>query len=227
MNKRLSLFCASAMMLVLTGPSFAQQSEAVHVIDYSSPEQAESSIAALMQDDSMKDARVTLYAQTFGEYGASHLVVEDFDSYEQYMSTTEDRMASHAWSRYLLQTMDADYRGSNLVTVVDDHGAPRHTAGYLAAFLIHTTDPATYRSAMADMNKAVGNPGVLRLVAVRAGKRDHTHAVLVGGADFKAVNEYLDKLNASDAFADFVEKVGDTRKVVAVNMYRRVATWGN
>lgn len=227
MKKKISLLTASAVMLLLGNLSLAQQFEAVHAVHYASPEQAETSIATLMKDDSMKDARVTLYAQTFGELGSSHLVVEDFDSYQQYMSTTGSRLASHAWSRYLLQTMDSDYRGSNLVMVVDDHGAPRHTAGYLAAFLIHTTDAATYRNAMADLNEAVGNPGVLRLVAMRTGSTDHTHAVLIGASDFKTLNEYLDKLTASDAFADFVGKVGETREVVGVNMYRRVGTWGD
>jgi hypothetical protein len=54
-----------------------------------------------------------------------------------------------------------------------------------------------------------------------------THAVLIGGADFKTVNEYLDKLFASDAFSEFSAKVGSTRKLVGVQMYRRVATWGD
>jgi hypothetical protein len=54
-----------------------------------------------------------------------------------------------------------------------------------------------------------------------------THAVLIGGSDFKAVNEYLDRLFASDAFAKFTAKVGPTRKLVGVQMYRRVGTWGD
>ena len=101
MKKRLSLLAASAVMLLLGNPSFAQKLEAVHAVHYESSDQAEPSLAALMQDDSMKDARVSLYIQTFGEMGSSHLIVEDFDNYEQYMSTTENRLASHAWSRYL------------------------------------------------------------------------------------------------------------------------------
>jgi hypothetical protein len=227
MIKRVSLLTASAVVLLLSSPCFAQKFEAVHAVDYKSSDQAEASLAALMHDGAMKDARVSLYIQTFGERVSSHLVVEDFDSYQEYTSTTEDRLASHAWSRYLLQTTDSEYQGSNLVVVVDDHGAPRRTAGYLAAFLIHTTDPATYRSALAELNKAIGNPGVLRLVAHRTGRTDITHAVLIGGADFTVLNEYFDKLYASEAYADFVEKVADTRKVVAVNMYSRVATWGD
>lgn len=80
---------------------------------------------------------------------------------------------------------------------------------------------------MADLNEAIGNPGVLRLVAMRTGSTKRTHAVLIGADDFKALNEYLDKLTASDAFADFVEKVGATREVLSVSMYHRVGTWGN
>jgi hypothetical protein len=111
--------------------------------------------------------------------------------------------------------------------VVDDHGATRRSAGYLAAYLINTTDPATYRTAVAEMTKAIGNPGVMRLVAMRTGDMSVTHAVLIGGADFKAVNEYLDKMYASDAYAKFVAKVRGIRKVVGLNMYRRVAAWGD
>lgn len=227
MKRTVPLIAAFAVILLQTGPSFAQKFEAVHAVHHQSTEQAHQSLDKLMQDQAMKGARVTLYAQTFGDYGSSHLVVEDFDSYKNYMSSTSGRMASHAWSRYRLETMGSEYRGSDIFTVVDDHGAARHTAGYLAAYLIHTTDAAAYRSAIADINAAIGNPGVLRLVAKRTGNRNFTHAVLIGGADFEAVNAFIDKLLASDAYADFVEKVGDIRKVVGLSMYRRVATWGN
>jgi hypothetical protein len=88
MKKRVSLLAATTVMLLAANSSFAQTFEAVHAVDYESSDQAESSLAALMQDDSMKGAPVSLYAQTFGELGSSHLIVEDFDSYEQYMSTT-------------------------------------------------------------------------------------------------------------------------------------------
>lgn len=227
MRTRLVSSAAWAVMLLLSAPSFAQKFEAVHAINFNSSAQAEAALGTLMQDPAMQGARVTLYAQTFGAPGSSHLVVADFNGYGDYMKLTERRLASHGWSQYLLRTTDSEYQGSNLIMVLDDHGAPRHEAGYLTAYLIHTTDPATYRSAIADLDEAIGNPGVLRLVAMRTGDFGYTHAVLIGGADFKAVNEYLDKLYASDAFAEFARRVGATRKVVAVNMYRRIATWGD
>ena len=227
MTKTILRASLATVCLLLAGMTQAQQFEAVHAINFESSSGTKAALDALFEDEAMEGARVTLYASRFGVPQASHLIVADFDSYDEYKERNEKRMASHGWARYRLGTPDRDYVGSSLVMVVDDHGKPRHTAGYLAAFLIHTTDAATYRAALADMNDAIGNPGVLRLVAMRAGNMAATHAVLVGGKDFGAVNEYLDKLYASDAFKEFVAKVADTRKVVGVDMYQRVGTWGD
>ncbi|KPJ80308.1 MAG: hypothetical protein AMJ58_08960 [Gammaproteobacteria bacterium SG8_30] len=228
MNKTILLALASTAMLLAGAPAIAQKMEAVHRLSYDSTEQAEAALGALMQDPAMKGARATLYAKEFGDDEASHLIVEDFDDYSAYMSSTAKRVASPGWSRFLLATNDnSEYMGSNVVLVVDDHGAPRYTAGYLAAVLVQTSDAPGYGKAIAELGKALGNPGVLRLVQFRTGSTTVTHAVLIGGPDFKAVNEYLDKLFASDAYADFVKKVGSTRKMVGTVMYRRVATWGD
>jgi len=223
----LSILAATALLFV-TVPSLADKFEAVHSIDYPDAQHAKAALDQLTKDPAMKGAKLTLYAREFGQAGAAYLVVQDFDSYDEYMDSTAKRLASPGWMRYLLEMRGSThYLGSELAMVVDDHGAPRRSAGYLAAYLINTSDPATYRSAIADLNKAVGNPGVLRLVAFRTGTMAATHAVLVGGPDFKAVNEYLDKLFSSDAFAKFAARVGPERKLVAVEMFRRVGTWGD
>lgn len=219
---------ATTAMLWVATPSLADKLEAVHMIDYPSSARAREDIDALVKDPAMAGHKLTLYARDFGDFPVSHLVVEDFDSYEEYMASTEKRFASPGWARYALESeVFTHYRGSNLVTVVDDHGAKRRSAGYLAVSLVNVTDAAAYRAALAELNRAVGNPGVLRLVAFRTGNMAATHAVLIGGSDFKAVNEYLDKLYASDAFAKFIAKVGPTRKLVSVQMLQRVGTWGD
>jgi len=228
MKKITLLTLASAAILLAGAPALAQKMEAVHSLNYDSSEQAQAALGALMQDPAMKGARVTLYQLDFGDSESSHLVVEDFNDYAAYMSSRDKRMASPAWSRYLLATMeDSEYLGSQMVKVIDDHGAARHTAGYLAAVLIQSSDASKYREAIAELAKAAGNPGVMRLVQMRSGNTAVTHAVLIGGADFKAVNEYLDKLFASDAYAAFNAKVSGIRKLVGIDMYRRVATWGD
>lgn len=228
MKTRILSGLAATAMLFVTVPSLADKFEAVHAINFPSTSRAEDAIDALMKDPAMKGAKVTLYAREFGSAKATHLVVEDFDTYAEYMDSTAKRLASPGWSRYLLETnVESHYLGSELVMVVDDHGAARRSASYLVAYLVNTTDPAAYRSAVTDLSREVGNPGVMRLVSFRSGSMAATHAVLFGGQDFKAVNEYLDKLYASDAFAKFARKVGPIRKVVGVDMFQRVATWGN
>ena len=225
MKSKILMSVLSVMALFLAGTSHAQSFEAVHAVHFEDYSQAKRALDALMEDDAMKEARVTLYAQEFGQRVSSHLIVEDFDSYADYASSTEKRLSSHGWSQYQLESMGSKYIGSDQIMVVDDHGAPRYTAEYLVAYLIHSTDAATNRSAVADLDKGVGNPGVLRLVAMRSGTMAYTHAVLIGGPDFETVQKYLDKLFASDAFAAFQEKVGDTRKVVGMNTYSRIATY--
>lgn len=216
---------AIGLMFASAG-ALAQRFEVVHSLDYPDTASAKAALDVLFADGAMSGGKATMYALDLGDGRSSHLVVEDFERYADRVSLDDKRRASHGWSKYLLATQDSEYLGSELVTVVDDHGKPRHTAKYLAAFLVRTTDAATYRSALKEMNDAIGNPGVLRLVAARSGGRDVTHAVLIGGEDFAAVNEYLDKLFASDAFQRFLEKVRDTREVVGVHMYRRIGTWG-
>jgi hypothetical protein len=227
MKTRALLSAAATSLLLAAAPAVAQEFEAVHRVSFDSSEHAKAALGALMQDPAMKGGRVTLYVGEFGSEKSSHLIVQDFSGYADYMDSTAKRLASPGWARYMLETRDSEYHGSDLAMVVDDHGATRRSAGYLAAYLINTTDPATYRTAVAEMTKAIGNPGVMRLVAMRTGDMSVTHAVLIGGADFKAVNEYLDKMYASDAYAKFVAKVRGIRKVVGLNMYRRVAAWGD
>lgn len=225
--KKRKLWLTILLAASITGVSHAQQIEAVHSINADSTRLQEAALDTLFEDDAMEGARVTLYQYSFGDMHSSHIIVADFDDYDDYMTSNEKRLGSHGWARYRLMSSDNDYLGSNLMGVVDDHGAPRHTAGFLAAYAIRTTDPAVYRQAIADLNDAVANPGVLRLVAARSGNRDATHFVLIGGEDFAAVNEYLDELFGSEAFAEFNSTVADIRELVSVTMYRRVATWGN
>lgn len=215
-----------AACFALSGVLHAQQFEVVHSLDYPSTSAAKAALDMLFADEAMKGAKATLYARDLGGQEGSHLIVVDFDNYQDYVARNRARMESHGWSKYLLATQDSEYHGSDMFTVVDDHGQPRHTAGYLAAYLIKSSDAGLYREAIADLSKAVNNPGVLRLVARRTGNQDMTHAVLIGGRDFAAVNEYLDKLLASDGYRKFVDKVGDTREVLGLHMYQRVAHWG-
>ena len=125
MNPRILSILAAATMLFVTVPSLADKFEAVHSINFEDGSRAKAAIDELMKDPAMQGAKMTLYARDFGE-GPSHLVVQDFGSYAEYMDSTAKRLASPGWTRYLLETnVEAHYLGSKLVMVVDDHG-PQH-----------------------------------------------------------------------------------------------------
>lgn len=224
-KKRLSTIVFIASMLI-SASAQAQQFEAVYSLHGVSSSEAEAAMEDLFSDPAMTDARVTLYAADFGVRDGSHKIVADFDSYAERMARGDKRRASHGWSRWQLAMLDAEFVAAEMVAVVADYGKPRHTAGYLLVYLLNVQDAGVYAAALKDMNDALGNPGVLRLVAMRSGSRAVTHAVLIGGDDFAAVNNYMDKLYASDAFRTFVSKVSDIRSVVHIESYRKVGAWG-
>lgn len=224
-NIRLSAAVISVFMLLSAGVQ-AQQFEAVYSLEGVSSSDAKAAMEDLFSDPAMKDAGVTLYAADFGVTNGSLKIVADFDNYAQRAERDEKRRGSHGWSRWQLAMDDAEFVAADMVAVVADHGKPRHTAGYLLVYMLNVQNAGVYAAALKEMNDALGNPGVLRLVAMRSGSRAATHAVLIGGDDFAAVNEYMDKLYASDAFSAFVAKVRDIRSVVHIESYRKVGAWG-
>ncbi len=224
-RRTLSTVVLSVLMLVGTGVQ-AQQFEAVYSLENVSSSEAKAAMDDLFSDSAMKGSNVTLYAADFGVRDGSHKIVVDFDNYAERDERDEIRRASHGWSRWQLAMQDAEVVAADMVGVVADYGKPRHTADYLLVFLVNVQDPAVYAAALSELNDAIGNPGVLRLVAMRSGSRAVTHAVLIGGDGFTAVNEYMDKLYASDAFGTFASKVSSIRSVVHIESYRRVGAWG-
>ena len=224
-RRTLSTVVLSVFMLVGAGVQ-AQQFEAVYSLDNVSSSEAKAAMDDLFTDSAMKGSNVTLYAADFGVRDGSHKIVVDFDNYAERDERYEIRRASHGWSRWQLAMQDAEIVAAEMVGVVADYGKPRHTADYLMVYLVSVQDPAVYAAALSELNDAIGNPGVLRLVAMRSGSRAVTHAVLIGGDGFTAVNEYLDKLYASDAFGTFASKVSSIRSVVHIESYRKVGAWG-
>ena len=109
--------------------------------------------------------------------------------------------------------------------VVNGSGWRNH--GAAAVVFLTVRDPATYTAAFAELSGAMDNPGSVRLMEIRAGGMGTTHLAILTGSGTAAVNEYMDELLASDAFADFVAKVGEIRSVITASMFRRVKTYGD
>lgn len=213
--------------LLLSGYAQAQAIEAVYDLRFESTATVEKAMADLFADDALSGSKATLYSHEFGVPGnGTHTIVADYDNYGARDKLDKARMESHGWAKYMLANQGSEVVSAELVTVIKDYGKPRHEAGYLVAFTMQVSDPGRYAAAMDKLNEAVGNPGVLRLVGIRSGAADVTHAVLVGADDFAAANKYLDKLFASDGYATFSREVHDIRKLLNVAMYRRVGAYG-
>lgn len=219
---------ARTLLLSLLAPLGlqAQQFEAVYSLEGVSSSDATAAMEDLFADPDMQENKATLYAADFGVGQGTHKIVVDYDNYDSRDALDDKRRATHGWSRYLLRMHEAEFVAGEMAGVVRDFGGPRHTAGYLLAYLVNVQDPAMYVSALDQLNKDLGNPGVLRLVAMRTGDRGVTHAVLIGGDNFAAVQKYMDRLYASDAFRQFAEKVNGIRSVIRIEAYQRLGAWG-
>lgn len=227
MKKRAICTILAAASLLLSGLAQAQAIEAVYSLKFDSTAMVREALTELFEDDALRGSKATLYVHEFGVPGkATHTIVADYDNYAVRDKIDKARYESHGWANYMLATQGSSVQTAELVTVIKDYGKPRHEAGYLVAFTMQVSDAARYAAALEKLNDAVRHPGVLRLVGIRSGPADVTHAVLVGADDFAAANEYLDKLFASDAYATFATEVGDIRKLLNVAMYRRVEAYG-
>lgn len=216
-----------SLALLVSGYAQAQGIEAVYNLTFDSTSGAKAAMTELFEDDDVRGSKATLYVHDFGVPGdGSHTIVADYDSYAARDKRSKARMESHGWAKYLLATQGSELVSADLVTVVKDYGKPRHTAGYLVVYTMQVGDPGRYAASLDKLHDAIGDPGVLRLVAIRSGPANVSHAVLIGADDFAAANDYLDKLLTSDAYATFAKEVADMRTIHNVAMYQRVGAWG-
>lgn len=227
MKKTIKSTLLVCIALLISGYAHAQAIEAVYNLKFDGNVDVKAAMTELFADDALKGSKATLYAHDVGVPGeGSHTIVADYDNYAARAKLDKARVESHGWANYMLATHGSELVSADLVRVLKDYGKPRNEAGYLVAFTMQVGDPGAYVTALDKLNDAVGHPGVLRLVEIRSGAAEVTHAVLIGADDFAAANTYLDKLFASDGYAEFKKEVSDYRKIHNVAMYRRVGAWG-
>jgi hypothetical protein len=148
----------------------AQAIEAVYSLKFDSTDVVEAALTELFEDDALRGSKATLYVNDLGvPGGGTHTIVADYDNYAARTKLDKARVESHGWANYVLATQGSELVSADLAIVIEDFGKARHEAGYLVAFTMQVRDAGKYRDALAKMEKAIGNPGVLRLVAVRSG----------------------------------------------------------
>ncbi len=175
----------------------------------------------------MKGSTASLWAANFdGRNPATHVIVVGYDDYAALQETDDSVRPSREWADYL-----AAIQGTNELTALslgvqrlaDGRGWHDHDAGMVFAMTV--SDARAYAAAFSELIDASDNPGSVRLMEMRAGGEGATHLAVITAPDFTTLNEYIDELFASDAYAEFAAKVGGIRRINTTSIYRRLQTW--
>ena len=218
-----------ALLLAAGGTAVADPVQAVFGLDVDNSAAFMGAMDTLFESDDMADHKVSVWAAMFnGSSPTSHVVVAEYDSYAEYESLTKRRLASSDWLRFV-NTVDGNSDGTSsalhIQRIVEGSGWRNHEVA--AVFIMTVRDPAAYAAAFTEMIGELDNPGSVRLMQIRAGGMGATHIAIITGNGVAAVNEYLDDLETSDAFARFLGKVSSIRTVNTVSMFRRMRSYGD
>lgn len=219
----------TASLVLLAGMALAEPLQTVVSLDVEHPAAFVSALDTMLESDDLAGNKVSLWASVFdGTSPTTHVVVAEYDDYESYERRTARRLDSGDWARFLLAIDDASEvtnSALHIQRIADGSGWRNHD--FAAVFIMTVKDPAAYAAAFTDLIDAMDNPGSVRLMEIRAGGMGATHLAIITGDGMAAVNNYLDRLLASDAYRDFAGKVGEIRRINTVSMYRRVRTYGD
>lgn len=219
--------CVSVVLLATGGFAVADPMEAVFSIDVSNPAAFVAAMDTVLSSEDLRDEKVTLWATQFGGSNpASHIVVAEYDSYEDFQTLTRRRIGSPDWARFALGVQGVSETTASLMAIQRiREGSGWRGHGAMAAFIMTIKDPTTYMAAFRDLIGSMDNPGSVRLMEVRAGGDGVTHVALISAPDFADLNNYLDKLLSNKAYKTFTGKVGNIRTIQTVEMLRRVKSW--
>ena len=224
-----SLVGAVAILMCMSGAAVADPVERYVSLDVSNPRAFVAALDSFRESGAMDGTTTSLWAAMFdGSNPTTHVVAISYDDYAEMQSVDERVFTSQEWGEY----QDA-IEGTNEVMALAMGvqrlavGSGWHNHGSGMVFNMTVRDPAAYAEAFAELMNAVDNPGSARLIEMRAGGQGATHIAIVTAPDFVALNTYIDELFASEAYRDFVDEVGEIRRINTTSIYRRVMTWDN
>jgi len=184
----------------------------------------------LQKSDDVGGTKLGLWVPEFSSgSGANHVVVVEYEDYADYEARSARRLASRDWQTFIGTVSDASRLVNSLLMVqrmAAGEGWRNHGAS--AVYMMSVSDPVKYAQAFDRVIGAQGHPGSVRLLEVRAGSQGGvSHVVVFTAPGFAALNEYLDKLLASEDYRRFADQVRSIRTINAVSQYRRIQSWGS
>ena len=219
----LSAFCLNAA---------AQVENVLTVVIDNTATQIEILDAWFDSEDSDAGQRVTLLATvTNGANTATHTIVADFPDYKSLEGLNGRRGDSAAWAQQARASAgNLTILSEALMLRVADNGESWDEGDFLAVTPVSVSSRggrATYLAAFkemidSDMGKAA--PGMIRLVASRAGN-ETSHVALITAPTFSALNEYMDSFPESEGYQTFASKVDGVSDTVGGEILRVVRVW--
>jgi hypothetical protein len=207
----------------------AQAIESVIGLDVDNPRAFIAAMGRLNESGATSGQTATVWANVYdGSSPATHTVVVGYNSFEDRDTAIERRNASKGWVDFQ-QTLVGVAQVVNTSMAVEAfrEGSGWEGHGALSATLMSVTDPAEYAEAFARLVDRIDNPGSIRLMQMPFGGEGTTHVALFTAPNAAALAQFLTDMVASDDYRRFNNDVKDIRRINTVNLYQRVATFGN
>ena len=218
----------TAILMALSANAYADPVERVVSIDVHNTRAQLAALDQLFASDVMRGQKATLWAPLFpGTSAANRTLVIEYESFADLVESTRRVSESAEWMRFQ-QAVDgtSDVVSNAMAQQVLVEGSGWSNHGGLVAAIMTVTDPAVYVPAFQEMIDSLDNPGSIRLMQMRYGGGATNMVALFSAPDPAAANQFIDELQASDAFEEFAAKVAGIRTINNVTILRRIKTWG-
>lgn len=219
---------AAAACLSLGAAASADPLIAAIGLEVDNPSAFVPALDQLQKSDDVRGTKLGLWVPEFsGGSSVNHVVVVEYEDYADYEERSARRLASRDWQTFI-GTVSESRRLVNSSLMIQRMAAGEgwRNHGASAVYMMSVSDPVKYAQAFDRLIGAQGHPGSVRLLEVRAGSQGASHVVVFTAPGFAALNEYLDKLLASEDYRRFADQVRSIRTMNAVSQYRRIRSWG-
>jgi hypothetical protein len=233
MNKKIIALSAVFLTLWLTS-AVAQAGRFETYIGFTveSPAAVVAALDEFFQSEDSQGYTVHLVASVFdGEDPATHYIVAEYDDYASYEKLAARRPASLAWHQVVQSVLaSATPVGNGMGIIRADYGEGWPEQDYVAVIGLAVQDAKKYTKAFDKLSRSKTGgkaPGSTRLFENRGAGAAPSHYAVMSAPSFTALNEHLDRLFASDDYADFADEVEDIRSITSTAIYRKVGSWSN
>ncbi len=163
-----------------------------------------------------------------GESDATHAVILEYPDHQS-LEAWFDRIGENpaAWMQLMNSiSASATCPSEGLAVQRGAWGDTEADWSYYAVYPLNVTDVGLYMDAFEELAEEIADdlPGSLYIFENRAGLAGVTHFAVFFSPSLAALNEYLDTLQESDDFADFLDVVGSIRTVGTATQRRRMIT---